>query len=325
MRAHPLLLSILAVLPGCESESFIAEACISVEEGAMTCPAPKAVSPDELSFLDLCSSEVEIIEVRGGELKTYGGMPGPACCYQVEVIDEEPNSECVPGRPYFEGNRIQLAPVLASRHPSDEAACANAWALAGAAEHASVAAFNRLSLQMLALGAPLELLRGVQSAALDEVQHAEACLKLAQHFGASDVTLGKFPFAAPIDPEVNLPELAYAAVREGCLAETLGASVVASLAQLATDPCLQPVLRQLAEDESEHAVLSFRIVAWAMSVGGSEVRDAVLAALAEPWPRLDTTELALRTGVPQSIVDRMALDAYRRVLEPATRALTAHS
>jgi hypothetical protein len=323
MRAHPLLLSILAVLPGC-SETFVTDGCVFVEEDAKTCPAPKDVSLDDLHFPDECRSEVEIVEIKGGgELRDGAGKGriGPACCYPVEVIDNEPNSDCIPGRPYFDQGQAQLAPVTVRTSMATATAQAQAWALAGAAEHASVAAFNRLSLQLLALGAPVELLGAVQQAALDEVYHAQACFKLATEMGGEEVVVGAFPFAGPIDPHVNLAELAYAAVREGCLAETLGAAVLASATELVADERLQSVLKRLSQEEAEHAVLSFRIVAWAVQTGGQEVRDAVVKALNEPWPRLDVSELALRTGVERSVIEHATLQAYNRVLRPAATAL----
>lgn len=328
MRPHPLLLSILAVLPGC-GETFVTNGCVAVPEDTKTCPAADSVSLDDVFLTEEC--DVEILEVQGkGELRASAGLGpnGPVCCYPVEVHDDDPNAQCVIGRPYVEHDAAKLAHVDVHRRASDAVESqqnlrARAWALAGAAEHASVAAFNRLSLQLLALGAPIDLVGDVQLAALQEVQHARSCFDLAKALGANGLSLGKFPFAAAVDPNVDLAELAYAAVREGCLAETLGATVVASVADEVADEQMKHVLQQLAREESEHAVLSFRIVAWALRSGGQHVRDAVTKALAEPWPKLDTAELAVRTGVALSVIERATADAYRRVLVPANRALSA--
>jgi hypothetical protein len=172
----------------------------------------------------------------------------------------------------------------------------------------------------MALGAPLELVEGVQRAALEEVHHARACWKIAQDLSGGTVEVGAFPFQQPIDAKTTLADLAYAAVREGCLAETLGACVTQSIApHAATD--VRFALTRLADEEAEHAVLSFRLVSWALQVGGKAVRDSVVAALSEPWPALDTFELAVRTGVSQEAVQAAARAATLRVLEPAARAL----
>ena len=49
-------------------------------------------------------------------------------------------------------------------------------------EHASIAAFARLSLELLSLGAPPDLLRQSASAQADEIHHAEICFSLASHY-----------------------------------------------------------------------------------------------------------------------------------------------
>lgn len=333
MRPHPLLLAILAALPGCD-ETMIVDGCLAIAEDTMSCPAPNEVPTDKLFFPNHCSSELEIVGVEGEgkRVAQAGGTGTPACCYPVEVIDEDPSSSCTPGRPYFDGGlaraiQISLGPLPLSTEPtpaavnSGDLARAKAWAAAGAAEHASVAAFNRLSLQLMALGAPLELLRDVQRAALEEVQHAEACWDLAARLSGSTLKLGVFPFAGAVEPNVPLRDLAYDAVREGCLAETLGAAVLGHAARICTDEPSRQVLQRLANEEMQHAVLSFRIVAWALQTGGSAVRAAVEKALKNPWPEIDLEELSLRTGVEHTALAHAQSDITHRVLRPATTAL----
>lgn len=330
MRPHPLLLAILAALPAC-GETFESRGCLAVAEDVNMCPAPDKVSIHDLFLADKCGTDLEITEVKGaGTLDESVGQVGiRACCYPVEGIDHEPGEECIIGRPYVEndGCRSVTAALATSGAASTaddrRAERAYAWLKAGEGEHASVAAFNRLSLQLLALGAPLELLSAVQSAALDEANHARLCWNLAQSLADAPVTHGAFPFHAVVDPQTSLADLAYAAVREGCLAETLGACVADSIAKQSPDADAGRVLAQLAGDELGHAVLSFRIVSWAMQAGGSDVRAAVQRALDEAWPRLDTRELALRSGVDRESIEIAAQDALSRVLRPAARALMA--
>src|SRR5690606_35936786 len=115
--------------------------------------------------------------------------------------------------------------------------------------------------------------------------HAEACWGLAKHLGEEgEVAAGAFPVADVIDTRANLAELAASTAREGCLAETLGAHLAVVAAERAPEPEVKRVLAVLAEEESRHAVLSFQIVAWALQAGGADVRAAVEAALAQPWP-----------------------------------------
>jgi hypothetical protein len=323
MRNNPLLLAILGALGGC-SETFEDTGCMEVPAEQMGCKPASKVDPDSLFLPNQCGDDLEITEVRGsGKRGTTALQAGEmeTCCYPVEVVDHDPGAECAVGRPYYEGGKPRSAP-LASRTKVGTAR-ARAWANAGAGEHASVAAFARLSLQLLRHGAPAALLRGVHQAALDEVRHTEVCWSLAQRFGAEPLAAGAFPFSAPVAVDVSLAELAAAAVREGCLAETLGAHVMDAAARLAPESAVREALRTIADEEATHAVLSFRIVAWALAVGGDDVRAAVRAALALPWPRLDVAELALRAGVESEALGAAAHAGVADVLEPAVARLLA--
>jgi hypothetical protein len=94
-------------------------------------------------------------------------------------------------------------------------------------------------------------------------------------------------------------------------------------ARLAPENCVREALREIADEEATHAVLSFRIVAWALGVGGTDVRAAVRAALAEAWPKLDVAELALRAGVDEAELRAAARTGVTGVVEPAVERLLA--
>ena len=328
MRKSSLLLSILAALPGCSTTSD-GRGCMNVPAEQMTCPSAGSVDVDDLYLPGQCGDDLEITEVKSDGTRedvTFDtGMKQPACCYTVEVTDHSPNSECAVGRPYFEDGTARSAEVRrgSARDSGVETRRAAAWADAGAAEHASIAAFGRLSLQLMAHAAPSALLGGVHQAALDEIRHAELCFALAERFGGTPVSAGAFPFGAPVSAHVPLAELAAAALREGCLAETLGAHLAAVAADAAQEPEVKNALRSIADEEGTHAVLSFRIVAWALAAGGTEVRRALERALAEPWPRVDVAELALRAGVDTALLARAANEGVAEILTPAVLRLLA--
>jgi hypothetical protein len=75
------------------------------------------------------------------------------------------------------------------------AALAKAYALDGCEEHASIAAFARLTLHLLSVGAPPELIEKAHLASLDEIRHARSCFALARRYGGG--ALG--PSALSID------------------------------------------------------------------------------------------------------------------------------
>jgi hypothetical protein len=331
MRKSPLLLAILAALSGC-SETFQSEGCLA-RAPELACPPAGALEPNQLFLPNECGDDLEISEILSeGTHKTLLGETGEgteACCYQVEVVDSNPSATCSIGRPYFEAGALRRAPLEhGPSSPSDggvarDARRATAWAAAGADEHASIAAFSRLALQLLAHAAPSELLRAVHQAAIDEVAHAERCWALARHFGGAAVSAGAFPFGQAVAVNGTLARLAADAVREGCLGETLGAHLASVAAELAPEPEVKAALGAIAAEEAAHAVLSYRIVAWALRAGGADVRAAVKAAFAAPWPRLDVDELAVRANVDVSLLRRAADAGVAEVLVPAQARLLA--
>lgn len=333
MNRNPMLVAILAALSGC-SDSYDGEACMDVPATQTTCPSRSEVDKSDLYVPanSLCGHN-EIVEVTGDGKREdlprgvvpdgFPSDPIPSCCYPAEIIHHD--GPCAtPGRPYFDAGNALLAPLRASAEDTagQPSQVASAWARAGAAEHASVAAFSRLALELMALGAPNDLLRAVHQAALDEVGHADLCWAAAKRAGHSDVCAAEFPIRE-LKLASNLAALAAAAIREGCLAETLGAQVMIEIAALVSDPETKAVLDTIAREEATHAVLSFRIVAWALRVGGAEVKAAVRAALEEPWPALDLDELALRANVSPARVAEAAERARVEVLMPAARRLLA--
>jgi hypothetical protein len=323
MRKSPLLIAILGALAACKNVED-GKACMHVPAEQTTCPARAEVDINKLFIPGRCGWEVNEVKTNGTRetINTDVASQVPVCCYTAELVEEEPG--CVVGRPYFDGDqelRAPLNPEVVSLVPAS--ARAAAWANAGAGEHASVAAFARLSLLLLRLGAPSDLLRDVHQAAIDEVSHAEICWRIAQHFGAPAVTPGAFPFRDSIAVDVDLSALAAAAVREGCLAETLGAHVVSVAAELAPEPDVRSALQSIAREEAAHAVLSFRIVAWALRSGGAAVRFAVRAAFAEPWPKLDVDELALRANVDVATLRVACQEGATDVIRPAAAELLA--
>jgi hypothetical protein len=320
-----LLISIVAALAACE-DTHAGAACLTVPAEQTSCPAADSLDPADLFVNNASNCGATVVELTGeGKRELAGQAQVEACCYPAEVTEGDDN--CVVGRPYCDGRsgRHLQAPwcVSETERSGSVPDRAAAWALAGAGEHASVAAFARLSLQLMALGAPNALLRDVHQAALDEVGHAERCWQLAETFGGARPVAGPFPFADETRVRVSLAELAVAAVREGCLAETLGAYVLGVAAEHAPEAEVREALTSMAAEEARHAVLSFRIVAWALRTGNAEVKASVRAAFAQPWPRVDVAELSLRSNVDLQLLAAAAKQGLTDVLAPAAAHLLA--
>jgi hypothetical protein len=209
---------------------------------------------------------------------------GGPCCYVIGL------QSCL-GRPFIVDGQQRLA--AATRRPSDRRSTedlvtgnprlslrlSETWTQNGLLEHASIASFARFSLQLLAVGAPIDLVRRAHEAALDEVAHAELCFELASRYGAANVTAGELPLGGTVVESVELGDLALAAFEEGCIGETLGALEAAIASTMATSPNIKATLERIADDEGRHAELAWLFVRWALSVGGSSIRERLARAV----------------------------------------------
>jgi hypothetical protein len=164
-------------------------------------------------------------------------------------------------------------------------ALAKQWRENGRTEHASVAAFARLTLDLVALGAPPSLVAAAQEDALDEIHHAELCFGLARAIDGRDASPGPFPQAAKARtlsavPAIALAELAVDSLVDGALHEGVSARVVAKLARRVSDPTLRDVLKRIAADEGRHAAHGWDVVEWCLEKGGDRVARALRSAVA---------------------------------------------
>ncbi len=179
------------------------------------------------------------------------------------------------------------------------ALAAQAWLEDAATEHASVASFGRVALELMSLAGPPELIAGAHQAALDELEHTRICLGLARASGAEPVEPGALP-AVP-QREADLARFAADTFIEGCVGETVAALMVTRAARVAA-PSIRSQLERIADDETQHAALAWRMIAWAVKRGGAPVLDAVEAAARDA-----------RRDVPSSLPAKDGQPALRRL------------
>lgn len=216
------------------------------------------------------------------------------CCYQAVAMDF---GVCI-GRPFFVEGAPRTAQAeirsdwqsIRNNFNSSEldsitrAALAEGWKRQARDEHASVAAFARLVLELLSVGAPSALVRGAQEAMGDEIEHAELSFAVASQFAQESLGPGTLPVDGALG-RTALEDIALSAVREGCVGETIGAALARDAASACENDELKQVLLRIADDEMSHAALSFQIVAFALKCD-PKLRGAVAQAFAEEpvWP-----------------------------------------
>lgn len=177
-----------------------------------------------------------------------------------------------------------LCGVDASR---EHARVADAWRHNALTEHASVASFSHVALDLLAAGAPASLVRACHEAALDEVAHSEMCFDVATILDG--VTRMPAPFTAAAerpptsrDRDALIERIAVEALIEGALLEGAAAHVAAHLARTTTHADVKRVLATIAADEKRHAEHGWRVLAWCIERSPRALNAAIAALDATP-------------------------------------------
>ncbi len=190
--------------------------------------------------------------------------------------------ETEPGADWMGAPKTELARVI----PEGERAALGAeWRDNGKKEHASVAAFAQLTLDLMAVGAPPALVAAAQRDALDEVRHAAACFAIARDIDGLVESPAPFPdararrFLFTASRSIALTQIAIDALADGVLNEGIAARLLAQLAKTCESPALAAILREMAADESRHAAHSWDIVAWCVESGGATVANALRGAV----------------------------------------------
>lgn len=228
---------------------------------------------------------------------------------------------------------LELAEHVRALTPERREEVARRWARAAQYEHASIASFARLSMQLMAIGAPPELLDAAHCAARDEIRHAKLSFAVASAYAGRGLGPGPLPIVADALGPVDFVSVVRANVVDGCVGETVAAFEAEAQRDGVGHPALARCLDVIAEDEAKHAELAYQIVGWALAERPSEARDAVREGFAaglaryrltgepagveasEPW----LAQHGLLDGTTRRLARARAL---REAIEPAARELS---
>ncbi len=284
------------------------------------------------SIPELCGCFADSLDLLCGPFTQHGGD----CCYYADYNLQE----VCEGRPFAVAGEARVAPAtrrsdwsaraavdITSLSAVERAALAAAWTKSGQAEHASVASFARVVLELVALGAPADLVALAQGAGADELRHAELCFGIAAALTGEPVGPGPLEIGGALRSDVA--SIVHATVVEGCIGETLSALLALAARDAATDAAVAAALERIAEDEQRHAELAWRTVAWAIESDLPGARDAAIGAFAQPValegePVDVRPEIARAFGVlPEADRSVVIRDALAKVIGPSRDALLA--
>ncbi|AKV04429.1 Plectin 1 [Labilithrix luteola] len=278
------------------------------------------------------------------DVKTEATVKDGGCCYTVvytTICEGRPyivdtfartavTARAVRGGAFTKSYRADgLSPCVDSLDPAARAALAAQWTRDALYEHASVASFARFAMELLAVGAPADLVEDAHRAGLDEMRHARLCFTLASAYAGEPVAPGRFPFDGNVEVSSDLASVAARAVTEGCIGETLAAAIAAEQLASAVDPAVRAALATIAEDEARHAELAWHFVAWAVRAGGHAVCEAVAEAFRASSPSAPPVifagDLTAHGRLDSAQLDAAAARALDEIVRPCARALLAPS
>jgi len=275
----------LAVACGSNGSTQAPGSDAAAGHGDATADSPAAEASTDASA-DVAASDV--LETGA----TSDGAPEASDAATEGAADAGPDHISV-RRPFLVGSSLRVAAAVerddwelaADIEPADldavtARALAAAWRQDGCEEHASIAAFARFTMHLLALGAPPDMVMESQRASLDEVAHARACFLLARRYGGRAVGPGELSLDG-VGAPMTLVEMAALTAEEGCVGETLGVLLAREQLARTRDPVVRRLLlgANVLADEERHAELAWRFVSWAIARGGQPVARAVDQAI----------------------------------------------
>lgn len=152
---------------------------------------------------------------------------------------------------------------------TDRAHLAETWLRRAAAEYFAVSRFSEFATDLVAAMAPADVLSLCLRIGIDEVRHAELCVRMAEIYsGAKHVPpFGRTVTEPPVRPEHH-HALASAIV---CVSETHSAALLSATRNLTTDPTARAVLSVMLADEVMHSQIGWSYLRHAIEAGGPSV------------------------------------------------------
>ncbi|NBW81549.1 ferritin-like domain-containing protein [bacterium] len=152
------------------------------------------------------------------------------------------------------------------------------WLDNASKEHASVPAFSKLSLQLIALAAPPELIAKVFTAAGREITHAKLCFSIAASVSGKPWCPAEMPQILRGNNKFDsLESLILECFVDGCLMEALSAAHAQASARLAEEADVKSVFSVIAEDEKFHAELSWAILEFLLTKVSSAKQERLFS------------------------------------------------
>jgi hypothetical protein len=172
--------------------------------------------------------------------------------------------------------------TVAALTDAERARLAGTWMRRSEAEYLAVSTFSVLAIDLVAAMAPADVISLCLRAGIDEVRHAEMCMRMVEIYSGERKLPPPGMSQLPDDP--SRPKLHQALANTmlvSCVSETYATTVLSATRDLTVDPTARAVLTAIYSDEVMHARLGWSYLRYSIELGGQGVIDAA----AEMLPR----------------------------------------
>ncbi|MFO0614162.1 MAG: ferritin-like domain-containing protein [Polyangiaceae bacterium] len=149
-------------------------------------------------------------------------------------------------------------------------------------EYRSITGFSTFSFDLIAAGAPVDLVAVCHRVCIDELRHTELAVRMVEVYGGRRPELPRDISNLPADSKLTaVAQACRSAILLSCLGETFACTELAMLRDRAVDPVVQGVLTVFLSDEIVHARIGWAYLAHAFKSADPKTK----AMVAEAVPR----------------------------------------
>ena len=118
----------------------------------------------------------------------------------------------------------------------------------------------------------------------DETVHAKLAFAFASAYAGHEIGPGPLDIEGALS-QSSFRDILVTTIREGCIGETIAAIEAAEALEHVQDAAVRHALERIAADETRHAELAWKFVAWALERGGEEARNIAATEFARASER----------------------------------------
>jgi hypothetical protein len=175
--------------------------------------------------------------------------------------------------PWSESRAAALSPTL-------RAELARIWTERIDTEYRSITGFSTFSFDLIAAGAPVDLVAVCHRVCLDELRHTELAVRMVELYGGPEPPMPRGLSSLPADESLTaVAQACRSAILLSCLGETFACAELDMLRERTVCPAVRGVLSIFLADEIVHARVGWAWLGHAVPQASDQTRAQAAAAV----------------------------------------------